>query len=138
METQLLHLHSVYQIISACAFKTTLFFLIRLQVADFKEQLLFSAGVAEESILEFSCGEFYICFPVDNAPCNALMNCCVMASGHVIPPENILPTVLCAGPSGQQLEFTFQTRDTPQMVKHTQTQCTTDGGNANKNLLIYT
>ncbi len=44
-------------------------------------------------------------------------NSCIMASGHVIPPENILPIVLCAAPSGQQLEFTFQTRDTPQMVK---------------------
>ncbi|KAL1265124.1 hypothetical protein QQF64_003151 [Cirrhinus molitorella] len=63
-------------------------------VADFKEQLLFSAGVTEERILEFSCG-------------------------HVIPPENILPIVLCAGPSGQQLEFTFQTRDTPQMMEET-------------------
>uniref|UniRef100_A0A671KE06 ATP-dependent DNA helicase DDX11 n=1 Tax=Sinocyclocheilus anshuiensis TaxID=1608454 RepID=A0A671KE06_9TELE len=63
-------------------------------VADFKEQLLFSAGVTEDSILEFSCG-------------------------HVIPPENILPIVLCAGPSGQQLEFTFQTRDTPQMMEET-------------------
>ncbi|KAL1265123.1 hypothetical protein QQF64_003150 [Cirrhinus molitorella] len=42
-----------------------------------------------------------------------------MASGHVIPPENILPIVLCAGPSGQQLEFTFQTRDTPQMMEET-------------------
>ncbi|KAI7802478.1 ATP-dependent DNA helicase DDX11 isoform X1 [Triplophysa rosa] len=63
-------------------------------VTDFKEQLLFSAGVTEESILEFSCG-------------------------HVIPPENILPTVLCTGPSGQQLEFTFQTRDTPQMMEET-------------------
>ncbi|KAK2894469.1 hypothetical protein Q8A67_011698 [Cirrhinus molitorella] len=63
-------------------------------VADFKEQLLFSAGVTEERILEFSCG-------------------------HVIAPENILPIVLCAGPSGQQLEFTFQTRDTPQMMEET-------------------
>uniref|UniRef100_A0A673KAB9 Putative ATP-dependent RNA helicase DDX11-like protein 8 n=1 Tax=Sinocyclocheilus rhinocerous TaxID=307959 RepID=A0A673KAB9_9TELE len=63
-------------------------------IADFKEQLLFSAGVTEDRILEFSCG-------------------------HVIPPENILPIVLCAGPSGQQLEFTFQTRDTPQMMEET-------------------
>ncbi|XP_051953705.1 ATP-dependent DNA helicase DDX11 [Xyrauchen texanus] len=63
-------------------------------VTDFKEQLLFSAGVTEDRILEFSCG-------------------------HVIPPENILPIVLCAGPSGQQLEFTFQTRDTPQMMEET-------------------
>uniref|UniRef100_A0A8B9H4E6 DEAD/H (Asp-Glu-Ala-Asp/His) box helicase 11 n=1 Tax=Astyanax mexicanus TaxID=7994 RepID=A0A8B9H4E6_ASTMX len=42
---------------------------------------------------------------------------CVL--GHVIPPENILPIVLCAGPSGQGLEFTFQTRDTPQMMEET-------------------
>ncbi|XP_018974476.2 ATP-dependent DNA helicase DDX11 isoform X2 [Cyprinus carpio] len=63
-------------------------------VADFKEQLLFSAGVTEDRILEFSCG-------------------------HVIPPVNILPIVLSAGPSGQQLEFTFQTRDTPQMMEET-------------------
>uniref|UniRef100_A0A8C1IHL4 DEAD/H (Asp-Glu-Ala-Asp/His) box helicase 11 n=1 Tax=Cyprinus carpio TaxID=7962 RepID=A0A8C1IHL4_CYPCA len=56
-------------------------------IADFKEQLLFSAGVTEDRILDFSCG-------------------------HVIPPVNILPIVLSAGPSGQQLEFTFQTRDT--------------------------
>ncbi|XP_072551300.1 ATP-dependent DNA helicase DDX11 [Salminus brasiliensis] len=63
-------------------------------VADFKEQLLLSAGVSEERIAEFSCG-------------------------HVIPPENILPIVLCAGPSGQGLEFTFQTRDTPQMMEET-------------------
>uniref|UniRef100_A0AAR2J949 Helicase ATP-binding domain-containing protein n=1 Tax=Pygocentrus nattereri TaxID=42514 RepID=A0AAR2J949_PYGNA len=63
-------------------------------VADFKEQLLLSAGVSEERISEFSCG-------------------------HVIPPENILPIVLCAGPSGQELEFTFQTRDTPRMMEET-------------------
>ncbi|KAG9272975.1 ATP-dependent DNA helicase DDX11 [Astyanax mexicanus] len=63
-------------------------------VADFKEQLLLSAGLSEERIAEFSCG-------------------------HVIPPENILPIVLCAGPSGQGLEFTFQTRDTPQMMEET-------------------
>ncbi|XP_066541762.1 ATP-dependent DNA helicase DDX11 isoform X2 [Hoplias malabaricus] len=63
-------------------------------VADFKEQLLLSAGVSEERIAEFSCG-------------------------HVIPPENILPMVLCTGPSGQELEFTYQTRDTPQMMQET-------------------
>ncbi|KAL2093534.1 hypothetical protein ACEWY4_010846 [Coilia grayii] len=63
-------------------------------VADFKEQLLLAAGVTEERIREFSCG-------------------------HVIPPQNILPIVLCAGPSGQELEFTFQTRDTPKMMEET-------------------
>lgn len=36
--------------------------------------------------------------------------------GHVIPPENILPLVLCNGPSGQELDFTFQNRDSPHMV----------------------
>ncbi|XP_053175106.1 ATP-dependent DNA helicase DDX11 [Scomber japonicus] len=63
-------------------------------VSDFKQELLFSAGVGEERITEFSCG-------------------------HVIPPENILPIVLCSGPSGQELEFTFQNRDSPRMMDET-------------------
>ncbi|XP_076588489.1 ATP-dependent DNA helicase DDX11 [Chaetodon auriga] len=63
-------------------------------VSDFKQELLFSAGVAEERITEFSCG-------------------------HVIPPENILPLVLCSGPSGQELDFTFQSRDSPRMMDET-------------------
>ncbi|KAL0968343.1 hypothetical protein UPYG_G00265650 [Umbra pygmaea] len=63
-------------------------------VSDFKQELLFSAGVEAERITEFSCG-------------------------HVIPPENILPIVLCSGPSGQELEFTFQNRDTPHMMEET-------------------
>ncbi|XP_060891263.1 ATP-dependent DNA helicase DDX11 isoform X1 [Labrus mixtus] len=63
-------------------------------VLDFKQELLFSAGVGEERIAEFSCG-------------------------HVIPPENILPLVLCSGPSGQELDFTFQNRDSPRMMDET-------------------
>lgn len=63
-------------------------------VSDFKQELLFSAGVEEERITEFSCG-------------------------HVIPPENILPIVLCSGPSGQELDFTFQNRDSPSMMDET-------------------
>uniref|UniRef100_A0A665VJB3 ATP-dependent DNA helicase DDX11 n=1 Tax=Echeneis naucrates TaxID=173247 RepID=A0A665VJB3_ECHNA len=63
-------------------------------VSDFKQELLFSAGVGEERITEFSCG-------------------------HVIPPDNILPLILCSGPSGQQLDFTFQNRDSPQMMDET-------------------
>ncbi|XP_038124814.1 ATP-dependent DNA helicase DDX11 [Cyprinodon tularosa] len=63
-------------------------------VSDFKQELLLSAGVKEERITEFSCG-------------------------HVIPPENILPLVLCAGPSGQELDFTFQNRDSPRMMDET-------------------
>ncbi|KAM9377189.1 ATP-dependent DNA helicase DDX11 [Pholidichthys leucotaenia] len=63
-------------------------------VSDFKQELLFSAGVREERIVEFSCG-------------------------HVIPPENILPLILCSGPSGQELDFTFQNRDSPRMMDET-------------------
>ncbi|XP_077453402.1 ATP-dependent DNA helicase DDX11 [Stigmatopora argus] len=63
-------------------------------ISDFKQELLFSAGVQEERIAEFSCG-------------------------HVIPPENILPIVLCNGPSGQELEFTYQNRDSPHMMDET-------------------
>ncbi|NWZ03946.1 DDX11 helicase, partial [Loxia curvirostra] len=63
-------------------------------VADFREQLLCCAGVDPARIMEFSCG-------------------------HVIPPENILPIILCSGPSNQQLEFTYQTRDLPQMMDET-------------------
>uniref|UniRef100_A0A8C3B151 ATP-dependent DNA helicase DDX11 n=1 Tax=Cairina moschata TaxID=8855 RepID=A0A8C3B151_CAIMO len=63
-------------------------------VADFREQLLSCAGVDPARVVEFSCG-------------------------HVIPPENILPIILCSGPSNQQLEFTYQTRDLPQMMDET-------------------
>ncbi|XP_029009204.1 ATP-dependent DNA helicase DDX11 [Betta splendens] len=63
-------------------------------VSDFKQELLFSAGVGAERITEFSCG-------------------------HVIPPENILPLILCSGPSGQELDFTFQNRDSPRMMDET-------------------
>lgn len=38
------------------------------------------------------------------------------AAGHVIPPDNILPLVICTGPSGQQLEFTYQKRELPQTM----------------------
>ncbi|XP_045151844.1 ATP-dependent DNA helicase DDX11 [Echinops telfairi] len=63
-------------------------------VSDFREQLLACAGVGPERVVEFSCG-------------------------HVIPPDNILPLVICSGPSNQQLEFTYQKRDLPQMVDET-------------------
>lgn len=58
---------------------------------------------------------------------NYIYNCNVFLSlpgnfiGHVIPPENILPLVLCSGPSGQELDFTFQNRDSPRMVTDTHT-----------------
>ncbi|RVE71906.1 hypothetical protein OJAV_G00056400 [Oryzias javanicus] len=63
-------------------------------VSDFKEELLLSAGVGQERIVEFTCG-------------------------HVIPPENILPIVMSSGPSGQELDFTFQSRDLPCMMDET-------------------
>ncbi|XP_004461898.2 ATP-dependent DNA helicase DDX11 isoform X2 [Dasypus novemcinctus] len=60
-------------------------------VSDFREQLLACAGVGAERVVEFSCG-------------------------HVIPPDHILPLVICRGPSNQQLEFTYQKRDLPPMM----------------------
>ncbi|XP_074050771.1 ATP-dependent DNA helicase DDX11 isoform X2 [Macrotis lagotis] len=60
-------------------------------VADFREQLLECSGIGTERVIEFSCG-------------------------HVIPPDNILPIVLCSGPSNQQLEFIYQKRELPQMM----------------------
>ncbi|XP_037370456.1 ATP-dependent DNA helicase DDX11 [Talpa occidentalis] len=63
-------------------------------VSDFRDQLLTCAGVKAERVVEFSCG-------------------------HVIPPSNILPLILTNGPSNQQLEFTYQTRELPQMMHET-------------------
>ncbi|XP_072408554.1 ATP-dependent DNA helicase DDX11 isoform X1 [Chiloscyllium punctatum] len=60
-------------------------------VEEFKDQLLLASGVSADRLLEFSCD-------------------------HVIPPGNILPVILCSGPSGQQLEFTFQKRDKTQLL----------------------
>ena len=36
--------------------------------------------------------------------------------GHVIPPDHILPLIICSGPSNQMLDFTYQKRGLPQMV----------------------
>ncbi|XP_059791080.1 ATP-dependent DNA helicase DDX11 isoform X5 [Balaenoptera ricei] len=63
-------------------------------VSDLREQLLACAGVQAERVVEFSCG-------------------------HVIPADNILPLVICSGPSNQQLEFTYQKRELPQMMDET-------------------
>ncbi|KAM9672544.1 LOW QUALITY PROTEIN: ATP-dependent DNA helicase DDX11 [Trichechus inunguis] len=63
-------------------------------VSDFREQLLACAGVGVERVVEFSCG-------------------------HVIPPDNILPLVICSGPSNHQLEFTYQKRELPHMMDET-------------------
>ncbi|XP_038196403.1 ATP-dependent DNA helicase DDX11 isoform X2 [Arvicola amphibius] len=63
-------------------------------VSDFREQLLACSGVDADRVVEFSCG-------------------------HVIPPDNILPLIICSGPSNQQLEFTYQRRELPQMMEET-------------------
>nr|XP_038940693.1 ATP-dependent DNA helicase DDX11 isoform X2 [Rattus norvegicus] len=63
-------------------------------VSDFREQLLACSGVEASRVVEFSCG-------------------------HVIPPDNILPLIICSGPSNQQLEFTYQRRELPQMMEET-------------------
>ncbi|XP_044137341.1 ATP-dependent DNA helicase DDX11 [Bufo gargarizans] len=63
-------------------------------VSDFKQQLLIAAGLHPDRIVEFSCG-------------------------HVIPPENILPIVLCSGPTNQQLEFTYEKRGLADMMDET-------------------
>ncbi|XP_071504230.1 ATP-dependent DNA helicase DDX11-like [Diadema antillarum] len=60
-------------------------------VEEFKHQLLVCAGVLPERITEFSCG-------------------------HVIPPEQLLPIALSKGPTGLELDFTFQSRDSPKMM----------------------
>jgi chromosome transmission fidelity protein 1 len=58
---------------------------------EFRVQLFMSAGATAERLTEFSCG-------------------------HVIPPENILPIALAAGPSGKQLDFSYQARTMLTMV----------------------
>nr|XP_014337473.1 PREDICTED: probable ATP-dependent RNA helicase DDX11 isoform X3 [Bos mutus] len=60
-------------------------------VSDFREQLLAGAGVEAERVVEFSCG-------------------------HVIPPDHILPLIICSGPSNQILDFTYQKRGLPQVI----------------------
>ena len=37
-------------------------------------------------------------------------------TGHVIPKENLLPVALARGPSGQLLDFTYQSRDSNAIV----------------------
>ncbi|XP_014677194.1 PREDICTED: probable ATP-dependent RNA helicase DDX11 isoform X2 [Priapulus caudatus] len=59
--------------------------------AEFKEQLFLATGVPVSRLLEFSCG-------------------------HVIPDGQLLPLTLAKGPSGADLDFTFKSRSTPQMI----------------------
>ncbi|PSN32822.1 ATP-dependent DNA helicase DDX11 [Blattella germanica] len=52
---------------------------------EFRDQLFIAAGGSVGRLAEFSCG-------------------------HVIPPENILPIALATGPSGKELDFSYQSR----------------------------
>ncbi|KAI5726255.1 hypothetical protein M8J77_025871 [Diaphorina citri] len=54
-------------------------------VSEFKDQLFGSLGVPESRIHHFSCG-------------------------HVIPKENILPLILCSGPTNRKFDLTFENR----------------------------
>ncbi|XP_067011549.2 ATP-dependent DNA helicase DDX11 isoform X2 [Anabrus simplex] len=55
-------------------------------IEEFRDQLFAMAGGNPERVFQFSCG-------------------------HVIPPENILPIILSSGPSGKQLDFSYQARN---------------------------
>lgn len=60
-------------------------------ISEFKNDLFIKAGASEDRIVEFMCG-------------------------HVIPKENILPMILCSGPSNQIFDFSYQERESSQMV----------------------
>lgn len=54
-------------------------------MTEFTDQLFFLAGGERSRIFTFSCG-------------------------HVIPPSNILPIIVSAGPSGKTFDFSYQNR----------------------------
>ena len=56
-------------------------------VAEFRDQLFLAAGAAPERVMSFSCE-------------------------HVVAGANLLPRVLCSGPSGARLDFSLKFRDT--------------------------
>jgi len=60
-------------------------------IQEFKEQLFIAAGANESRVTHFSCD-------------------------HVVPGDHILPTVVSCGPSGVQLDFSFQHRDSPRVL----------------------
>ncbi|XP_074663103.1 ATP-dependent DNA helicase DDX11-like [Tubulanus polymorphus] len=60
-------------------------------VSEFKDRLFIAGGASLDRIIEYSCG-------------------------HVIPECNLLPLSLAKGPSGVDLDFTYQSRDTLAML----------------------
>ena len=55
-------------------------------LSEFRDQLYINAGAHPDRVTHFSCD-------------------------HVVPPDNILPRVVCSGPTGARLDFSFQFRD---------------------------
>ena len=55
-------------------------------ISEFRDQLFVSAGADPSRVEHFSCN-------------------------HVVPGENMLPLVMCSGPSGFKLDFSYQCRD---------------------------
>ncbi|KAK9511713.1 hypothetical protein O3M35_000321 [Rhynocoris fuscipes] len=60
-------------------------------ISEFKERLFEVCGVSSDRINTFSCG-------------------------HIVPKENILPIVVCKGPSGKIFDFSFNSRSSPEMI----------------------
>lgn len=58
-------------------------------MSEFKDQLFY--GNNSDRIVQFSCG-------------------------HIIPSDNILPLIICSGPSGKQLDFSYESRTSIKMV----------------------
>lgn len=61
-------------------------------ISEFREQLFQNAGADLSRILTFT-------------------------YGHVVPSENILPIIVCNGPSGKQLDYSYQNRNTLALVR---------------------
>ena len=57
-------------------------------IQEFRDQLFVAAGADPTRVMHFSCD-------------------------HVVPASNILPRVICTGPSGAKLDFSYQYRDKP-------------------------
>lgn len=60
-------------------------------ISEFKDQLFNFSGNNSDRIVHFSCG-------------------------HVVPSDHILPLIVRSGPTGKQLDFSYQERSTAKMV----------------------
>lgn len=61
-------------------------------ISEFKDQLFNFNGDNSDRIMHFSCG-------------------------HVVPPDHILPLIVCSGPTGKQFDFSYQERTSIKMVQ---------------------